>query len=80
MKQTCAGSPAGKGAVHEWKGNSKAGMGCMETIGAAPTATIIKLDFIAPFAAHNIARFTAQPAGGETLLTCPGPWRVRLLS
>ena len=52
----------------------------MEIIEVASTATIIKLDFIAPFAAHNIAGFTAQPAGRQTLLTCPGPWRARLIS
>ena len=69
MKRTYAGQPAGKGAVYEWNGNSKAGQGRMEIVEAAPTATVIKLDFVKPFEAHNIARFTAQPRGASTVLS-----------
>jgi hypothetical protein len=69
MKRTYAGAAAGKGAVYEWEGNSKAGQGRMQIIEAVPTRTAIQLDFIKPFAAHNIAAFTAQPSGDTTRVT-----------
>lgn len=69
MKRTYAGAAAGTGAVYEWEGNSKAGQGRMQIIDAAPTRTAIQLDFIKPFAAHNIAAFTAQPQGDATRVT-----------
>ena len=69
MKRTYAGAAAGKGAVYEWEGNSKAGQGRMQIIDAAPTRTAIQLDFIKPFRAHNIAAFTAQPQGDATRVT-----------
>jgi hypothetical protein len=69
MKRTYAGAAAGKGAVYEWEGNSKAGQGRMQIIEAAPTRTAIQLDFIKPFAAHNIAAFTTQPLGNTTQVT-----------
>jgi hypothetical protein len=83
MKRTYGGLPSGKGAVYEWDGNSKAGAGRMEIIEAAATATVIKLDFSKPFTAHNIARFTAQPAGEATQLTWsmegPAPFVTKLM-
>jgi len=69
MKRTYEGQQAGKGAVYEWNGNSKAGQGRMEIVEAAATATVIQLDFVKPFKAHNIARFTAQPRGDGTVLS-----------
>jgi carbon monoxide dehydrogenase subunit G len=69
MKRTYAGATAGKGAVYAWEGNSKAGQGRMEIIAAAPGKTAIQLDFIKPFAAHNIAAFTALPQGDATRVT-----------
>jgi hypothetical protein len=69
MKRTYAGTAAGKGAVYEWQGNSKAGQGRMQIIDAAPTRTAIQLDFIKPFEAHNIAAFTALPQAEGTVVT-----------
>ena len=69
MKRTYAGTAAGTGAVYAWEGNSKAGQGRMQIIDAAPTRTAIQLDFIKPFAAHNIAVFTAQPQADATRVT-----------
>jgi hypothetical protein len=69
MKRTYAGTAAGKGAVYEWEGNSKAGQGRMQIIDAAPTRTAIQLDFIKPFEAHNIAAFTALAQGDGTRVT-----------
>ena len=69
MRRTYGGTPAGKGAVYEWDGNSKAGKGRMEIVETAPEGTLIKLDFVKPFTAHNLARFTAQPQGSGTVLS-----------
>jgi FlaG/FlaF family flagellin (archaellin) len=69
MKRTYAGAAAGKGAVYEWEGNSKAGQGRMQIIDAAPTRTAIQLDFIKPFAANDIAEFTALAQGDATRVT-----------
>ena len=39
----------------------------------APHKVVIKLDFLTPFEAHNVARFTMEPKGGETRLN----WKMR---
>jgi hypothetical protein len=42
----------------------------MEILDApAPSRVTIKLDFLRPFEAHNIAEFTLEPAGRSTLVT-----------
>jgi carbon monoxide dehydrogenase subunit G len=70
MKSNYSGAANGKGAVYEWAGNSKVGQGRMEIIDATPSSKItIKLDFIAPFAAHNTAEFTMVPQGDMTNVT-----------
>jgi hypothetical protein len=83
MKRTFAGAAAGKGAVYEWEGNSKAGQGRMQIITAAPTQTAIQLDFIKPFRAHNIAAFTVQPLGDAARVTWsmegPSPFIAKVL-
>jgi carbon monoxide dehydrogenase subunit G len=83
LKRTFAGAAAGKGAVYEWEGNSKAGQGRMEIVTADPTKTAIKLDFIKPFTAHNIAAFTARPQGDTTRVTWsmegPAPFVTKLV-
>ena len=83
MKRTYGGTPAGKGAVYEWNGNSKAGAGRMEIIEAGAAGTVIQLDFTQPLVAHNVARFTAQPQGDATLLSWsmegPAPYIQKVL-
>lgn len=70
MQRTFSGAPSGKGSVYEWKGNSKVGEGRMEILESAPSARItIKLDFLKPFEAHNVADFRLEPQGGETAVT-----------
>src|SRR5262249_22033587 len=69
MKRTYGGTAAGKGAVYEWAGNSKAGKGRMEIIEAGPERNVIQLDFTEPLVAHNIGRFTAQRQGNVTGLS-----------
>lgn len=83
MQRTYAGAPAGKGAVYEWDGNGKAGKGRMEIIESIPTRVLIKLDFSKPFTAHNIAGFTARPAGDATQVTWsmegPSPFGTKVM-
>lgn len=69
MKRTYAGAPSGVGAVYSWAGNGKAGEGRM-TIeeAAAPSKISIKLEFIKPFQATNLAAFVFTPtAAGSTV-------------
>ena len=41
----------------------------MEILDVQLQKVIIKLDFLAPFEAHNTAEFTMQPGGDSTKLT-----------
>lgn len=66
MKRTYDGPASGKGAVYEWAGNREVGAGRMEIVEAAPSKVAIKLDFRAPFEAHNVAEFTLEPKGDAT--------------
>jgi hypothetical protein len=69
MKKTYSGAGAGKGSVYVWEGNSKVGAGRMEILDATASKVTIKLDFLKPFEAHNVAEFTVQPQGGATQVT-----------
>ncbi len=70
MKRTFGATAAGKGAVYEWDGNKSVGKGRMEiTDTAPPSQIVIKLDFIAPFEAHNVAEFTLNRKGDATNVT-----------
>ncbi|MDP3228706.1 MAG: SRPBCC family protein [Acidovorax sp.] len=61
---------AGPGARYAWQGD-KVGTGSMEIVEAtAPVRVAMKLDFVAPFEAHNQVEFTLQPEGaGATRVT-----------
>jgi len=70
MKRAFGATAAGKGAVYEWDGNKSVGKGRMEiTDTAPPSQIVIKLDFIAPFEAHNVAEFTLNGKGDATNVT-----------
>ena len=70
MKRTYSGADSGKGAVYAWDGNKNVGSGRMEILEASlPSKIVIKLDFFAPFEAHNTAEFTMLPQGDATNLT-----------
>jgi len=70
MQKTFSGAGSGSGAVYEWKGNSKAGMGRMEILESlAPNKITIKLDFLKPFEGHNTSEFTMSPKGDSTEVT-----------
>src|ERR1700744_853092 len=69
MQRTYEGPASGKGAVYGWGGNKNVGSGRMEIIEAqAPSKILIKLDFLKPFEAHNVAEFTMLPQGAGTRL------------
>lgn len=70
MKKTYTGAATGVGAKYEWNGDDKVGQGRMEiTESVSPSKVVIKLDFIKPFEASNIAEFTMVPEGNATKVT-----------
>ncbi len=70
MKRTHSGAASGVGAVYEWDGNKKAGMGRMEITESAPHSRItIRLDFLKPFESHNTTTFTLAAEGKATRTT-----------
>lgn len=69
MKRTFSGSANGKGTIYGWEGNKNVGTGRMEILDVQPQKVTIKLDFLAPFEAHNTAEYTMQPEGDSTKLT-----------
>jgi uncharacterized protein YndB with AHSA1/START domain len=73
MRRSYGGTESGKGAVYAWEGNKNVGSGRMEILEASvPSKIVIKLDFLAPFEAHNTAEFTMLPQGDATSLN----WRM----
>ena len=84
MQTTFTGAPSGKGAVYEWKGNSKAGAGRMEILeSTAPSKIVIKLDFLKPFEGHNTSEFTMSPRGNTTEVSWavygPSPFMMKIM-
>ncbi len=84
MKRTYSGAERGKGAAYAWNGNKNVGSGRMEILEASsPSKIVIKLDFLKPFEAHNIAEFTMLPQGGATNVTWvmqgPAPFMSKLM-
>ena len=84
MKRTYSGAERGKGAAYAWEGNKNVGSGRMEILEAAPSSkVVIKLDFLKPFEAHNVAEFTMLPQGGATTVTLvmhgPAPFMAKVM-
>jgi hypothetical protein len=84
MKRTFSGAASGKGAVYEWEGNHEVGKGRMEIMESSPPSkVVIKLDFIKPFEAHNIAEFTLDSQGDSTNVTWamhgPNPYMAKVI-
>lgn len=75
MQRTHSGAASGKGAIYHWKGNDAVGEGQMEVLDVTPNAVNIKLDFLAPFEAHNKADFMLDTKGDMTTVnwTMSGP-------
>ena len=84
MKRTLSGAEAGVGAVYGWEGNGQVGTGRMEIVDDAPRRVAIKLDFLKPFEAHNLAEFTLAPEAAGTRVTWamsgPQPFVAKLMS
>lgn len=83
MKRSYGATAAGPGATYAWDGNKNIGSGSMTMVDASPSKVIIKLDFLKPFEAHNIAEFTLVPAGDSTDVTWsmhgPVPYFVKVI-
>ena len=84
LKRTYGGAVSGQGAWYEWEGNRDIGKGRMEiTKASSPSQVVIKLDFIEPFEAHNIAEFTLEGKGGSTDVTWamygPNPYMAKVI-
>ena len=70
MQRSLGGASQGVGATYAWEGNKKVGKGRMEIVDAVPPSKVtIKLDFLAPFEAHNTAEFALTSQGDATTVT-----------
>src|SRR6266851_5305480 len=68
MKRSFGPVAAGKGATYEWEGNKNVGQGRMEILEVTqPSKVLIKLDFLKPFEAHNMAEFTLEPKNSNAI-------------
>jgi hypothetical protein len=70
MNRTYGAKVSGPGATYAWVGNKEVGEGRMTIEQSTPPAKVaIKLEFIKPFAATNIATFAFQPVPSGTKVT-----------
>jgi uncharacterized protein YndB with AHSA1/START domain len=73
MRVDYAGPEEGVGARYAWEGNADVGKGSMEIVASTPNAFVKRdLDFVAPFAGHNVVTHTLTPHGTTTTVT----WRM----
>ncbi|WP_265949643.1 SRPBCC family protein [Dechloromonas sp. A34] len=84
LKRTYSGADSGVGAAYAWFGNKEIGQGRMEIIESTPPARLlIKIDFLAPFEAHNTVEFTLTRQGDSTVLSHamfgPSPYLAKLM-
>lgn len=83
MKRTYSGAESGVGAHYAWEGNKDIGSGSMEITESTPTKIAMKLDFTAPFKAHNRVEFTLAPNGDSTTVNHamfgPSPYISKLM-
>ena len=67
---SASGSGSGAGAVSEWVSKGSAGQGKMSiTESEPPRRVAIQVDFVKPFAAHNVNEFLLEPVGSSTKVT-----------
>jgi uncharacterized protein YndB with AHSA1/START domain len=70
LKRTYSGSTSDEGAVSDWTGSGNAGKGRMSITKSVPPINIsVMVDWVKPFAAHNINEFTLEPQGPTTKVT-----------
>lgn len=84
LKRTYEGAASGKGAAYAWLGNKDVGSGRMEIVESVPSSRLLlKLDFTAPFEAHNMVEFKLERQGDATVVTQamygPSPFISRLM-
>jgi hypothetical protein len=84
MTRSFSGAESGQGAIYAWEGNKNVGSGRMEILDAAtPSKITIKLDFLKPFEAHNMAEFTMLPQGDATsvnwVMHGPAPFLSKMM-
>jgi Polyketide cyclase / dehydrase and lipid transport len=83
MKRTYGAVTAGKGATYAWEGDKNVGQGSMEILESGPRKLLIKLDFLKPFEAHNMAEFLLEPKGDSTSVTWaiygPSPFMSKVI-
>lgn len=83
MKRTLGATTKGKGAVYGWEGNNNVGAGRMEILDDSLAKIVIKLDFLRPFEAHNVAEFSIVPVGEAVDVTWamsgPAPFVSKLM-
>jgi len=83
MQVTYSGAPAGRGAMYDWKGNSKAGEGHMEVLATSPMETRISIHFLKPMEGRNLAVFTYTPTATGThvrwVMTGPCPFASKVM-
>ena len=62
MNRTYNGAASGKGAVSDLASSRSAGKGRMSIIESTPAQrVVVKVDFVKPFAAHNLNEFILDP-------------------
>jgi hypothetical protein len=70
MIRSYSGAATGAGAVSTWEGKGNTGKGRMEiTESLSNLSVLVTVDFVKPFKAHNLNRFTLEPAGSSTKVT-----------
>lgn len=70
MQRTFGGAPAGVGATYAWRGNAQVGEGRMTIVRSEPPSAIaVRLEFVKPFAATNVATFAFTPTPAGTRVT-----------
>jgi hypothetical protein len=80
LQRSYSGSPAGVGAVYEWRGNRRAGTGRMEIKRVTDTSVTIDLQFLKPFRSRNTTVFRLEPEGECTAVTWTTEGPVTLMS
>jgi hypothetical protein len=69
-KSSFFGADSGIGAVMAWDGNKKVGAGKMTIVESKAGEMLrLKLEFIRPFQATNMAEFTFRTNAGQTVVT-----------
>jgi len=70
VQKIYSGPASGTGAMAEWHGSGRAGDAkMMITESVAPTTVSVKVDWLKPFAAHNLNEFTIHAQGEEAEVT-----------